>query len=348
MKKILFLFLPILVASIILWMIARSHNSSPCDAALSRHAFDRSIGMRTFSKKFLLHRSLDRQLRQTAHRLINERKCEWTESSPSLIPQIIHQFWLSDEAIPDDLARATRLVQQQHPEFRYILWQYHDVKELLLTFLGPSHGSLPSAILRDIAAAVVLWNYGGVAVDLEAECVHPITSFLTLGDCLVGCEPPLSGAKWNRKLFVSPSVIAARSNHPIIQAYLAEMIRRIQSSEDKTAVDHRWVSVEALTSVLSTVGPEHGKPLLLGPTYFCPVNPSHIRHLKKVLDREVRRNSLQKVLRTLHLVSVPPYSDVARETLFVHMTGGRMSKQFGPGPLAGMKNAGEPMAAQTG
>jgi hypothetical protein len=34
---------------------------------------------------------------------------------------------------------------------------------------------------------------------------------------------------------------------------------------------------------------------------------------------------LKKILRTLHLSSVPPFSDISRETIFVHMKGGRLS-----------------------
>ncbi len=323
-------------------MIELSRDSSLHPPALSRHVFDRSIGMRAFSKRFLLHRPLDQHIRKVAHQLIARRNKEWTPTAASSIPKHIHQFWFSDDPLPDDLARSVRLVQQQHPEFQYTLWGYQEIQALLHELLGPQSLSLPQAILRDIAAAAVLWNDGGVAIDLEAECVHPITSLLTLGDCLIGFEPPLPKAQWKRRLFLSPSVLAARPHHPLIQAYLAEMIRRVQSGqEEHEMIDAQWVSEEALTGVVAKLGLEMGAPLLLGPTYFCPVSPSHIRHLKRVLDREVRRSSVQKILQALHITSIPAYSNVTRETIFVHMAGGRMSKEAHVyDPITGLERQG--------
>ena len=328
MRKICILFLPIVLLLGLCWLAFRSQDPSLHPPALSRHEFDQTLGMKELSKSFVLHRSLDRKIRHTARQLIEKRKSEWSLTSPSSIPRIIHQVWLSVDPLPDDLARASRLVQQQHPGFRYILWRYSDVHKILHDLLGPSYTALPISLLRDVAAAAILWEHGGVVVDLEAECVHPITALLSLGDCLIGFEPPLPSPKWKRRLFLSSAVIAVRPSHPIIQSYLAEMIRRIQISENNEKIDAQWVTQDALTSVLAKIGLKQGKPLLLGPSYFCPVNPNHIHHLQRVLNKEVHRNWLQKVFRTLHIASVPPYSDVSRETIFVHMTGGRMSKQF--------------------
>jgi mannosyltransferase OCH1-like enzyme len=328
MRKIFILFFPIVIVSGLCWLLLRSNDPSLHLKALSKHAFDRTLGIKEFGKTFILHRSLDRDIRRKARQLIEKRKSEWKPGNISSIPLIIHQFWLSDDPLPDDLARAAQLVQQQHQGFRYTLWRSCDVKDILQNILGPTYDALPLIVLRDLAAAAVLWQYGGVVVDLEAECVHPITSLLPLGDCLIGFEPPLAKTKGRRRLFLSSSVIAAIPSHPIIHSYLTEMVHRIETCAKKNTFDSQWITQDSLTAVVSIIPLEQGRPLLLGPKYFCPVCPEHIHHLKKILNCESRRNSFQKALQTLHITSILPYSDISRETIFVHMAGGRMSKPF--------------------
>lgn len=327
MRKLLILFLPILILCGLCWLI-RSQDHSLHSQALSRNAFDKSLSIKELGRKFILHRSKDRQMRTVARQLILQRKSEGRSNNQSSIPHIIHQIWTSNTPLPDHLARASKMVQQQHPGFRYILWRPQDFTPLLQSELGDYASSLPPEVIRDTVASIVLLQYGGIVVDLEAECVHPITSLLPLGDCLIGFEPPLGKPKGRRRLFLSSSVLAAAPAHPLIKSYLKEMLARARTSTKKSTVDPHWITQDALTSVVSQLSPDQGRPLLLSPSYFCPVSPRHIRHLKKILNCEVRRGTVQKLLKTLRLSSAPLYSDISRETIFVHMTGGRNAKHF--------------------
>ena len=328
MRKICILFLPIILLCGLCWLLIRSHDPSLHPPALSKHNLDKSLGIKELGRKFVLHRSADRQLRRLARQFIDKRSSEWKGVPSSSIPQTIHQFWLSDDPLPDDLARAARLIQQQHPGFKYTLWHLKDVRGILEEVLGPNLKAYPSVILRDIAAAAVLWQNGGIVVDLEAECVHSLSSLLPLGDCLIGFEPPLAKTKRRRRLLLSPSVILARPSHPIIASYLAEMVRRAKASTTKKSFDPQWITQDSLTAVAAKASIEQDRPLLLSPSYFCPVCPAHINRLKRRLNCEDRRNSFLKALRTLHITAAPPFSDLSRETIFVHMTGGREAKAF--------------------
>jgi hypothetical protein len=328
MRKIFILFLPILLLCGLCWLMVRSQDPALRPPALSKHDLDKSLGIKQLGRKFVLHRSADRQIRRLARQFIDKRKSEWKGSSSSSIPQIIHQFWLSDDPLPDDFARAARLIQQQHPGFKYALWRFKDVKNLLEELVGPDIKSYPSVILRDIAAAAVLWQTGGIAVDFEAECVHSLSPLLPLGDCIIGFEPPLSQTKRRRRLLLSPSVILARPSHPLITAYLAEMVRRAKASITKKSFDPQWITQDSLTVVAAKAPIEQDRPLLLSPRYFCPVCPAHINRLKRRLNCEDRRNSFLKALQTLHITASSPFSDLSRETIFVHMTGGREAKAF--------------------
>jgi mannosyltransferase OCH1-like enzyme len=322
MKKAFLYLTPVILLGLLTWY---SFKTDPImrPPALSKDAFDRSIGIESLGKKFVLHRVLDRKIRTKAREFISQRKSEFVPGKASSIPHIIHQIWTSEDPLPDQFAAAARLVQQQHPDFTYVLWKPKEYEPILQEIVGPSYESIPLPIQRDLAAAAVLWRLGGIVVDVQAECVQPATHLLSLGDCLLGFDPPQASAKHGRRLFLSPAVMAATPSHPLMMAYLAEMLRRIKNNE---AYDIEWISRDALTTVASKTS-INDRVLFLGPTYFCPINRKHIRHFREILEGERKRSMIKKALHSLHLISIPPYSDIARETVFVHMEGGREKEQ---------------------
>jgi hypothetical protein len=294
--------------------------------ALSKRHFDQSLCIKELGSSFVLHRKLDNEMRALAHNAITLRKAEWRAGQHSNIPLVIHQIWPRDEQIPDQYSRTARTVQIYNSDATYILWNHKDVEKLLTQLFGNDWKDLPLDVVRDLAAAAVLWQHGGIVVDLESECVHSIRSLLSLGDCIIGFEPPRETTKFQRRLFLSSSVIAAAPAHPIIKTWLAEMWRRALLMKDDPHISSLWVSQESLTRVAAALH-DRGRPLFVGPAYFCPVRPSQIQKLKRSLDGQARTRFFKRLAQTLHIISVPLYSRVARETLFVHMSGGRLSKK---------------------
>ena len=321
MKKLLLYLVPVVLFGLLAWYSSKT-DPARRPPALSRAAFDRSIGIDCLGSNFILHRPLDRKIRKKAHECISQRKAEAASGKASFIPRIIHQVWTSESPLPDQFAASARLLKQQHPDCTYILWGPKEYEPILQGLVGPTYSSLPLPVIRDLVVAAVLWQQGGLAVDLEAECVQPATPLLSLGDCLMGFDPPRASARHGRRLLLSPSVIAAAPSHPLMMAYLAEMIRRIKEGEKVCEYKVEWITQDALTTVASQAT-QADRVLFFGPTYFCPVNREHIDHFRRILEGEKKRSMVKKVLHSLHMVSIPPYSDIARETVFVHMEGGR-------------------------
>ena len=321
MKKILSCLVPVVLLSFFAWYSLRTDplRSPP---ALSKAAFDRSIGLDRLGSKFVLHRARDRKVRKKARELISQRKSEFSVGKESSIPHTIHQVWTSRDPLPDQLAAAARLLKQQHPDFTYILWGPQEYEPILQELVGSSFNSLPPSVQRDVVTAAVLWQQGGLAVDLQAECVQPAKALLSFGDCLLGFDPPRAKAAHGRHLLLSPSVMAATPHHPLIMAYLTEMIRRVKEGTQNGEYNIEWITLDALTTVASRSS-QTDRALFFGPTYFCPVNRNHIRHFREILEGEKKRSMVKKILHSLHIVSIPPFSDIARETVFVHMEGGR-------------------------
>lgn len=295
-------------------------------AALMKSQFDRSLCLQELGADFVTHRKLDKEMFLLSHRIIDKRKKEWRAKCQGEIPHVIHQIWPKEGKIPETYLRAARTVQLYNPNATYILWQRHDVAKVLTDTFGNEWESLSLDIIRDLAAAAILWEHGGVVVDLESECVHSFKDLLSLADCIIGFEPPLAGTRFQRRLFLTSSVIAAEPSHPIIRTWITEMWRRARLTLHDPSISLLWVTQESLTRV-ATAFHDQKRLLFVGPSYFCPVRPARIHRFRQNLDGEARMRFLKRWCLTLGILLAPPYSRVARETKCVHLLGGRMSKK---------------------
>ncbi len=326
--KRLFLFLA-LCTCLATWLFFSWKHEQSMPAALRKSQFDRSLKLKELGAEFVTHRKLDKEMLTLSHRMIDRRKSEWNQGGRAAIPSIIHQIWPQEGPIPENYLRATRTVQLYNPEATYILWKRADVGRLLSELFGKEWEDLSFDIVRDVAAAAILWQHGGVVIDVESEAVHSVKELLTLADCIIGFEPPLGKVQFQRRLFLSSSVIAAENHHPLIRAWLTEMWRRALLARHNPNISALWVTQESLTRAAAAFH-DQKRPLFLGPTYFCPVRPAHIRLFRRTLDGEEHTRFLKRWAQTLGILSVPPYSRVDRDTLCVHLNGGRES---GKSPL---------------
>lgn len=322
MKKILFFFAFFTLLGLFLFFYTRQTSAHPL--ALSKEAFNTSIGINRFGEEFIFEKSLDKKMGKLAYLLIEKRAKEWHEKAPAIIPLEIHQIWEKEGPLPDDLARGAQSVRLFHKNTPYTLWTKKEYESLVQSMLGHGTDVLPQEMVRDVIAAIILLQKGGVVMDLEVECVQPITPLLSFGDCIIGFEPPLPQACGKRKLMLSSSVIASVANHPLIREWLTLMLQRAKLITDSNQKkDCLWVTQESLTEATSLLAKDQGKTLLVGPTYFCPISPSNIKEFQGILDGTRHRSTTKKILQSLHLIESSPYADVAQETVCIHTNGGR-------------------------
>jgi len=317
MKKLFFLCLIALI-----WWFGFAHKDE-IPVALSKRAFDSALGIRTLGRRFVLHRKCDRVLYKTARKCIDHRLQAWKSHEKSNIPKVIHQIWPFNEPIPDALARAAMTTKTHHGDFVYTLWTPSMFEESLSSLVGAVWKELSPQVIRDLAAATILWQHGGIVVDLETECVQTLAPLLELGNCIIGFEPPLERRSYQRRLVLSPSLIAAEAMHPLIQSWLTEMVGRIQKGT-KQQRNHLWICQDSLSAVASQQKVDN--ILFVSPTYFCPIAPNHIHSFTQNLDGIKKSPLLRRILQALYIVDAPPFSQISRETCGVHMSGGRESK----------------------
>ena len=95
-----------------------------------------------------------------------------------MIPKVIHQIWLGDQS-----KRPNHLMQtwkDMNPDWGHIVWTEDNLPELRNIKQFNAMKELPGK--ADILRYELLFDHGGVFVDADAECIHPLDDFFADND----------------------------------------------------------------------------------------------------------------------------------------------------------------------
>lgn len=126
-----------------------------------------------------------------------------------MIPQVIHQIWLGGTP-PEQICEWLDGWREHHAQWDYKLWTDDNRPPLTneLAFLrAPSF-----AMKADILRYELLRDYGGVYIDADFECHHPI-------DDLVQARPLLLVSEFG---VVCNGFMGARAHHQFVEALVKE------------------------------------------------------------------------------------------------------------------------------
>ena len=172
----------------------------------------------------------------------------------SRIPKIIHQVWMQGK---DDLARLeeegqgtqkhfmswTKTWRNQHPTWEYMLWDENSLTKLihedpLLSWAAPVYDSYDHFIKKvDFGRYLLLYRFGGVALDIDFECIAPLDSLLASKTLVAVEEEPYetNDAGEKRKLTIAGQELLWSANnafaastkmHPFWLLVICEAMRR--------------------------------------------------------------------------------------------------------------------------
>ncbi|KAB5585567.1 glycosyltransferase family 32 protein [Coniochaeta sp. 2T2.1] len=98
------------------------------------------------------------------------------------IPKLIHQSWKTTQ-LPAKFEQWSRTCREKHPDWEWVLWTDEDNLELVRRYfpwLVDTYVSLPGDIYRvDLARNLYMYLFGGVYLDLDTECLQPVSSALS-------------------------------------------------------------------------------------------------------------------------------------------------------------------------
>ncbi|KAB5583562.1 glycosyltransferase family 32 protein [Coniochaeta sp. 2T2.1] len=122
--------------------------------------------------------------------------CRPLASDLTSIPKLLHQSWKTTQ-LPAKFERWSRTCREKHPDWEWVLWTDEDNLELVRRYfpwLVDTYLSLPGDIYRvDLARNLYLYLFGGVYLDLDTECLHPVSSALSSVNVpITGTTSPIS------------------------------------------------------------------------------------------------------------------------------------------------------------
>lgn len=151
------------------------------------------------------------------------------------IPKIIHQIWLGSR-----LPQQYRIWQQTwidyHPDWTYILWTDTDIENfpLINRKLYDVCNSLGAK--ADIARYEILYQFGGLYVDCDVECLQPCDIFHHCCDFYASCD----NAEKNNIMRITNALIGVKPAHPIMKMCIEKIhkqpIKPLVGSETIIAV----------------------------------------------------------------------------------------------------------------
>jgi mannosyltransferase OCH1-like enzyme len=104
------------------------------------------------------------------------------------IPRIIHQIWLGS-AFPEKFKSLQASIQSLHPDWEYHLWTDETVRSLPLENRDLFDVAKNYGEKSDILRYELLYQYGGVYLDVDVACVKPLTILHHCFDLYVGLQP---------------------------------------------------------------------------------------------------------------------------------------------------------------
>jgi len=170
-----------------------------------------------------------------------------------MIPKVFHRIWLGTEQMPDEFVRYGESWIKHHPDWTMQLWTDENLPALInqQEFLL-AHNTAQRA---DILRYEVIYQFGGVYIDTDFECLRNIEPLLQSTHAFVAKSDPH---------LVAIGIFGAEKGH----RFLADVITRLPGSFRRK----RYLSVAEQTGpdFFTSVVARHPETTVFEPSLFYP------------------------------------------------------------------------------
>ena len=110
------------------------------------------------------------------------------------IPKMIHQIWIGPKPFPKKLKKHVQTWKKHHPTWKYKLWKDEDVKGIEWSGINKTLYELSwnYGMKSDVLRYQLLWNFGGLYVDVDGECLKPFDILVEKLSFFVGYLTPFA------------------------------------------------------------------------------------------------------------------------------------------------------------
>jgi mannosyltransferase OCH1-like enzyme len=178
------------------------------------------------------------------------------------IPKIIHQIWLGGP-VPERFKAWMQTWKTMHPDWRYVLWTDDHIRSFsprIQELLSKTRNLGQKA---DILRYEILYQFGGLYVDVDFECRLPFDLLHHCYDFYAGCTAS------EECVIIVNALMACAPHHPIMKA-VTESIKEVRPESNFDICDSTGPFY--LTRIFEKVAlSSPGKNIIFPPTFFYPM-----------------------------------------------------------------------------
>lgn len=157
-------------------------------------------------------------------------------STGGAIPPIIHRVWPGPDPVPYTFRAHAATFEHHNPGWEHRLWTVDDLDDLDMVnrdLYDRAKTEAPDDWLRwraDIARLEILYQYGGIYVDTDAECLKPLDPLLEY-DCWFAESPNAPG-------HATQAVFGCAPQHPHV-GRLLDLLEASAAENRGRRINHR-------------------------------------------------------------------------------------------------------------
>jgi mannosyltransferase OCH1-like enzyme len=176
------------------------------------------------------------------------------------IPKIIHQIWLGSP-FPEKYKNFQQSWIRYHPDWEYKLWTEKELTILPMKNRRLYEKSINYGEKSDIARYEILYQFGGLYVDTDYECLKSLETFHYTYDFYIGIQPLDTDI-----VQLGIGLIGTAAHHPLIKTALDNVEKQLQKS---LQIIVRTGPIY-FTQIFCTFAPKFSDTLALPASYFYP------------------------------------------------------------------------------
>lgn len=136
------------------------------------------------------------------------------------IPKIIHQIWIGPKPFPENCKKWQESWLKLNPDWEYKLWTNKDLKYLTLENQKYYDEEQNWGAKSDILRYEILYQFGGLYVDVDFECIQPFDWLHQYCDFYAGL---LEVKRLKNTARLANGIIACSQYHPLLEKLIEEI-----------------------------------------------------------------------------------------------------------------------------
>lgn len=190
----------------------------------------------------------------------------------------MHHVWLGNKQIPDNLTKCMKTCYEHHSEWENMMWTD---KNMPAPFFFTEEYNIDNNYARksDLIRLQVLYNYGGVYLDTDVECVKPIDKLFEDYDFVVATECGGNQIKDCNQTHINNAVIGATKRSEVVRKMIEQVkenYRKIEIKPDDRPIQYvARLAGPPVYNQMANIFNENAKTKTYSAEYFYPIHYSH-------------------------------------------------------------------------